>query len=77
MTAQEQGLAIIATAVRQIVPPALDFVVIVFHPGMPTRISSVLYPDDTRTPLQQYEAAKEAAQAFITHKPHASFNPQN
>ncbi len=80
MTAQEKGLAMLVTAARAIVPPQLDFVIILFEPKggqKDIEITSAMYPSDKLTPIQQYERAKEAAQAFITHKPHASFNPNN
>jgi hypothetical protein len=76
MTAQEQGLAILVSAARQIVPPQLDFVVIVFRPDGPIRMSSAMYQSPGKTPKEQYERAKEAARAFLTEPPHPSFNPQ-
>lgn len=63
---------------RKVVPPQLEFVVLIYRPGEgPLNMTSVIYPRDGFTPLHQYERAKEAAQAFLVEKPHASFNPQN
>jgi hypothetical protein len=77
-TARLQGLKQIVGITRQIVPPQLDFVVLIFRPtGEQIALDSVMFPDPTRTPVQQYERAKLACKEFIEAKPTASFNPQN
>lgn len=76
MSAQEAGLGLLVTAARQIVPPQLDFVVLVYRPEGPIGLASALYPSASKTPIEQYERAKEAARAFIEQKPHPSFNSE-
>lgn len=77
MSAQEQGLAMLVNACRSIVPPQLDFVVMIFKPEGPVCLSSCMFPSKTKTPREQYVRAREAAQAFLTEKTHASFDPKN
>jgi hypothetical protein len=76
MTAQEQGLRELVTIARAIVPPTLEFVVLIYKPTGELCMTSVMYPHPTMTPTQQYERAKVAAQAFLTDKPHPSFNSE-
>lgn len=77
MSVQLQGLTQLVTAARLIVPPQLDFVILVYMPDGELKLTSVMYPVADKTPLQQFERAKEAARAFLETKPHPSFNPQS
>ena len=77
MTAQEQGLAELVLAARLIVPPQLEFVILVYRQTGPISLSSCMFPSPTQTPLQQYERAKVAAQAFLTEKPRDDFAPRS
>lgn len=74
MTAQEQGLAILVQVAREIVPPPLDFVIIVYRADGSLDMSSVTVRRHGKTSQQSFERAKEAATAFITEPPRASFH---
>jgi hypothetical protein len=62
MTAQEHGLMQIGAAVRAMVPPNLEAVIIVYPPGRPMAISSVM-ATTSPTPGQEQGAALARARA--------------
>ena len=74
-SAQLQALHDIVCLTRQIVPPTLDFVVLLFAPdGTEIRLTSAMFPSlNGKTELEQYNRAKVAAQAFIDQKPDLDF----
>lgn len=76
MTNQEKGMAILVEVARQIVPPTLDFAIIIYRPDGEICMSSAITKRHGKTDQQQFERAKEAAQAFLTEKPRAEFNAQ-
>lgn len=83
MSAQEAGLIRVACVVRQLVPPQLEAVIIVYQPGNPEdTMSSIMATcsDMTFGPDQfaAVERGKKAAKAFVEQKPNnPKFNPQS
>lgn len=82
ITAQEHGLMMAAAAVRQILPPQLEAVIIVYRPKDPTGISSIMATADTprsgADQLNAVERGRVAARAFCEQKPNnPKFNPQS
>lgn len=73
MTAQEQGMCAISQIVRQLTPPALDFVVLIYKPDGEVKMSSIGCSRHGKTDRQQYERMREAAQEFLGRKPDAQF----
>lgn len=76
MTAQEQGMNMVAAACRQIVPPALDFVVLIYNPDGEIKLSSVECSRRGKTSRQQYERMREAAKQFLALKADPQFNAE-
>lgn len=77
MTAQEIGLKMLTREVREIVPPQLDFVVLVYRPTGDLGLSATFFLRDGQTPDEMLARAREAAKGFIEQKPIASFNPKS
>lgn len=82
ISAQERGLATCAQIVRQIVPPELEAVIIVYPPGEPAKIASVIATAGGGSTGPQQVAAWQrsvlAASAYAVTKPNnPAFNPQS
>ena len=58
------------------VPPALDFVVLIFKPDGEIKLSSCGCSRRGKTSRQQYERMREAAQQFLALKPDPQFNAE-
>lgn len=69
MTAQEQGMLLVAAAVRSIVPPRLEALIIVYDPTKPDGISSVMATTaDIKTAadnLKAFGRSRIAAKAYV------------
>lgn len=69
VNAVQEGMSKLASACRVIVPPALDFVVIVYAPDGEMKISSAMTGRHGYTNDQLFARARKAAEAFLTHQP--------
>lgn len=81
-TAQEAGLLLAAQYVRAIVPPQLEAVIIVYPPGDPAKISSVIAAVESQAANYKHVATFKrsvvAAKAYAATKPNnPNFNPQS
>lgn len=77
MSAQQEGMIKLAKVCRAIIPPQLDFVVVIYRPQGPIAMASCMARLPYQDPAQALARAREAAQAFIDEKPQPSFNPQS
>lgn len=74
MTAQEQGLNILVQYARAIIPPQLDFLIIIYRPDGPIALTSVMHPSLVgKSEQDQYERSLEAAKAYISTPPREDF----
>lgn len=82
MTEQEKGMMATATIVRQLVPPQLEVLMIIYPPGQPDKISSMIVAVESMRDGTKHgatlERAKKAAKAFTDAPPNfPGFNPQS
>lgn len=73
-TAQEQGLALACGVLRQVVPPQLDFLLLVYRPNGELGLSSVMHPSITGQSIaEQYQRSLQAAKTYIDTPPRDDF----
>lgn len=75
-SAQERGMMLLAATVRQLTPPELEVLMVIYDPKTPESVSSVMVTcDSTRTVVTNESAlarGRIAAQAFAHTPPNTA-----